>query len=173
MVAFRQADGRIRAVVVDGLPAYAEGIQVVLGALATGLEVSAVTITCNDALDAILEHSPDVVVVGGHVPDADGLQIAAAVRDHFPALKILMLPPSPSIQEASRAMRIGVNGYLQRDCDAEELVSAIKALVAGEIVIALPTVDALFSKSGSKFVHQDFSRQRAAIGIRRGGDLSD
>ncbi|MGH2813281.1 MAG: hypothetical protein ACRDI1_11310, partial [Actinomycetota bacterium] len=64
-------------------------------------------------------------------------------------------------------------GYLHRDCDVEELVSAIRALVAGEIAIATPAVDALFSKSSSTLLHQDSSRQRAAIGIRKGGEFND
>jgi DNA-binding NarL/FixJ family response regulator len=169
VAAFRKADGTIRVVAVDGRATYAQGIQIVLGALATDLEVVEVSLTCEGTLDAILEHSPDVVLIGAHVMEADGLDIAAAVRNRFPSVKILLLSPSPSPHEASSAMRLGVNGYLRRDCDADELVAAIRALVAGEIAIASLAVDALVSKNGSALLHRDFSRQSAAVGIRRGG----
>jgi DNA-binding NarL/FixJ family response regulator len=167
VVASRKTDGRIRAVAVDGRATYAEGIQLVLGALAPDLEVVAVALTGEDTLDAILEHSPDVVIIGAHVAGADGLQIAATVRSHFPAVRILLLSPYPSTHEAGLAMRIGVHGYLCRDCDVEELTSAIRALVAGEIAIAPPAVDALFSKNGSARLHQDFSQQSEGIGTRK------
>ena len=168
MAAFRKVDGRIRAVAVDGRATYAQGIQVVLGALVSDVKVVDVALTCEDTLEAILEHSPDIVLIGAHVPNADGLQIAAAVRSHFPAIKILMLSPSPSTREASLAMRIGVNGYLPRGCDADELIRAIKALIAGEIAIATQATDALFSMSAAQMA--PVSNERAVIGVRKGGD---
>lgn len=66
------------------------------------------------------------------MPHMDGLSLAKLVRDKFPEIKILILTVSESIEHIQQAKAIGVEGYILKKANKEELSNAIRTIVGGE-----------------------------------------
>src|ERR671937_486135 len=71
--------GPIRIVLVEDNSVFREALELLLG-LRSGLKVVASVADGTDAVPAVLEHDPDVVVMDYRLPGLDGVQATRAVR---------------------------------------------------------------------------------------------
>lgn len=77
------------------------------------------------------EHAPDIVILDISLPGHDGLDGLAEVRSRFPAMPVLILSMYPEERFAIRALKTGAAGYITKAMAAEELVKAIRKVMAG------------------------------------------
>jgi DNA-binding NarL/FixJ family response regulator len=68
---------------------------------------------------------PDVLVLDVNMPVMDGYATAAAVRENWPSIKILVLSMYDSEENIIRMLRSGANGYVLKDISPEDLKAAI------------------------------------------------
>jgi two-component system NarL family response regulator len=134
---------RTRIVVVDDHPSYAQGLEMLLKSIADDIEVVGVATDHDAALEMIGSQLPDVVLMDIRMPGSDGLVTTAQVRDMFPVVKVVMLTASEEDEDIFEAMRLGASGYLPKNIEVEELVSAVRAINRGQVVIS-PTVAGKF-----------------------------
>jgi two-component system invasion response regulator UvrY len=73
----------------------------------------------------------DVVVLDISMPDRSGLEVLCDIRKARPELPVLVLSMHPENQFAVRVLRDGASGYLTKASAPEELVGAIKKVLAG------------------------------------------
>jgi DNA-binding NarL/FixJ family response regulator len=66
------------------------------------------------------------------MPDGDGLDTLGRIRLDKPSLPILMFSYVDNPPYVARAVALGANGYLMKDCTRDELLGAIKTAAAGE-----------------------------------------
>jgi DNA-binding NarL/FixJ family response regulator len=137
------APDRIRLVVVDDHPSYAHGLEMLLKSIAGDIEVVGVATDHDAALEMIGSQLPDIVLMDIRMPGSDGLVTTAQVRDMFPVVKVVMLTASEEDEDIFEAMRLGASGYLPKNIEVEELVSAVRAINRGQVVIS-PTVAGKF-----------------------------
>src|SRR5829696_5328642 len=78
---------------------------------------------------------PDVALLDIEMPGIDGLQAAAALREHLPSCRVLMLTTFGRGGYLRRAMASGAVGFLLKDSPATELAAAIRRTMAGERVV--------------------------------------
>jgi DNA-binding NarL/FixJ family response regulator len=74
----------------------------------------------------------DVILMDIRLPNVDGLNALAKIRLNNPEAKVVMLSTYDNPTYVARAMALGAAGYVQKDCGRDELVSAIRAVAAGE-----------------------------------------
>ncbi len=86
--------------------------------------------------DALREHQPDLLVLDLRMPSTDGLSLLRRLRAEGIDTPALILTMSDSEVDLSAALRAGVRGYLLKDMDPEELVSAIGHAARGELTVA-------------------------------------
>ncbi|MES2759337.1 MAG: response regulator transcription factor [Pseudomonadota bacterium] len=79
----------------------------------------------------VAQHEPDVLVLDISLPGHDGLEGLAELRRHFPAQRVVMLSMYGEERYAVSALRAGACGYITKAMAAEELVKAIRQVVAG------------------------------------------
>jgi two-component system invasion response regulator UvrY len=84
------------------------------------------------ALSRCRKSRPDVILLSVNLPGLTGFEITRKLKRGHPDIKIIILavhakPPFPT-----RLMDAGACGYLTRDCEAEELIHAIKVVVNGQ-----------------------------------------
>jgi DNA-binding NarL/FixJ family response regulator len=84
------------------------------------------------ALACILELQPDVVVLDINMPPPDGLAIARDLQERQLPVKTIFLTMHKDPSLLNIALDIGVKGFLVKDAAANEIVSCIKAIAAGE-----------------------------------------
>jgi DNA-binding NarL/FixJ family response regulator len=71
---------------------------------------------------------PDVVLLDLNMPEMDGFATASYLRQHHPAIKILVLSMNDREEHIIRVVREGAKGYLLKDCRPSELRQALDDL---------------------------------------------
>ncbi|HSL23963.1 MAG TPA: sigma-54 dependent transcriptional regulator [Vicinamibacterales bacterium] len=74
-----------------------------------------------EALAAVREREPDVVLLDLRLPDMDGLEVLAAARAAHASLDVIMLTGHGSIDTAIESIRIGAFDYVSKPCPLGEL----------------------------------------------------
>lgn len=77
------------------------------------------------------QHAPDIVILDISLPGHDDLGGLAEVHRRFPELPVLILSMYPEERFAVRALKTGAAGYITKAMAAEELVKAIRKIMAG------------------------------------------
>lgn len=77
----------------------------------------------------------DIAVLDIRMPEKDGLETAREIRKRWPDMKILMLTTFNDDEYALEALRLGANGYMLKDADAETLIHSIKSCLSGGLQI--------------------------------------
>ena len=121
------------------------------------------------ALAALSAARWDVVVLDLSLPDHNGLEVLAEIRKRWRNLPVLILSMHPEDQLAVRALRAGAAGYITKETAPEELVKAIRWVVAGRRYVS-PTLAehlALSLDPGSQAVpHESLSDREFAVFLK-------
>jgi two-component system invasion response regulator UvrY len=115
----------IRLVIADDHELIREGIKKIVRHCAD-LKVVGEAADLKQATALIAQLRPDLVVLDVTLPDADGLEGLAALRRHFPGLRIVMLSMHPEERYAVEALRAGALGYVSKGAATVELVEALR-----------------------------------------------
>jgi DNA-binding NarL/FixJ family response regulator len=110
------------AVLRDGLKALleAEGFDVI-GAVSNG----------RDAVRSAIDLKPDVVVMDITMPDLNGIEAVALLRDKQPGVRVVMLSMHSSSEHVYRALDAGAAGYLLKESAGEEIAAALRTVCSG------------------------------------------
>ncbi|MFD9698381.1 response regulator transcription factor [Lentzea sp. NPDC059081] len=120
----------------------AEDQAMVRGAFAQLLDLQpdvAVVATAGDgdeALAAVAEHRPDVLLTDIEMPGRTGLDVAQELSRRGDATRVLIITTFARSGYLRRAMESGVAGYVLKDAPIADLVSALRRVHAGERVVA-------------------------------------
>lgn len=96
------------------------------------LEVVAQAGNQAEAVREFTRHSPDVVLLDLNLPDSDGVATLAAIREHNPDARALMLSVDEGEDDIHRAVEAGACGYLPKSIERDDLLEAIRTVAAGE-----------------------------------------
>jgi two-component system NarL family response regulator len=122
--------GRIRVLVADDHPIVREGIV----ALVSRQQEMAVVAEASDgrqAIDLYRRERPDVALFDLRMPITDGVAATIAVKNEFPDARIVILTTYDNDEDIYSALRAGAQAYLLKDAPREELLTAIRNVVAG------------------------------------------
>ncbi|MEZ5116063.1 MAG: response regulator transcription factor [Candidatus Nanopelagicales bacterium] len=120
------------AVVRRGLASYLgtePGIEVV-GEAANGREALA-------RVEALARsgRAPQVVLMDLQMPDLDGVETTRRIRESWPDVAVVAVTSFVEEARIRAALEAGASGYLLKDADADDVVDAIRAAVAGRVSI--------------------------------------
>ncbi|HEX6017581.1 MAG TPA: response regulator transcription factor [Burkholderiaceae bacterium] len=90
----------------------------------------------------------DVLVLDLAMPDQSGVDALAAIRARYPDLPVLILSGYPEAHYATTLLRQGASGYLNKECDPDEIASAIRTVARGRRYIT-PAVAELLAEQAS------------------------
>ena len=110
------------------------GFQHILHA-AGGIETVA-AVGGSQALQAVRELHPDVVLLDIRMPDVDGLTLLGQIRRLPEPPVVAMLTTFDSDEHVAAALRVGAAGFLLKDTDPEHLGHLVRTLAAGETVLS-------------------------------------
>lgn len=88
-----------------------------------------------DACDKVAQHALDYAVVDMRLDDGDGMAVIAALRQHQPECRAVMLTGYGNIATAVSAVKNGAVDYLAKPADADDVVAS---LLAGHGMTAAP-----------------------------------
>ena len=84
-----------------------------------------------EALAAVAEFRPDLVLLDVMMPVKDGYQVVRKIRENpeFAGIRILMLTAKGREAEVAKGMAIGADGYVTKPFSTLELVSEVKRML--------------------------------------------
>lgn len=84
-----------------------------------------------EAINAIWKEQWDIVVLDITMPGRSGLEVLREIKKSKPRLPVLVLSMHPESQFAVRVLKRGASGYMTKESAPEELVGAIRKILAG------------------------------------------
>ncbi len=89
-----------------------------------------------EAMQLLREALPEMVLLDIALPGRRGTDILLQIKQEFPKLPVLILSSYPEDQYAVRLIRAGAVGYLNKQSPPEQLIDAIKTVLAGKKYIS-------------------------------------
>ncbi|HVL80998.1 MAG TPA: response regulator transcription factor [Actinomycetota bacterium] len=124
----------IRVVVVEDHTLVREGLVTMLD-VEEDIEVVAQAGDGEEALEVILEHEPDVVMLDLRLPGMDGMEVLKRVKAQKPQIRVLVLTVHDEQQYVGEAVLSGADGYLLKTVSHAELTDAARRIAKGEAVL--------------------------------------
>ena len=157
-----------RVLVVDDHPVVRGGV---VGWLAAQPDIDVVGEAGDgmEALAAVAEHRPDVVLMDLRMPRMDGVTATGRILAAHPAVRVLVLTTYDTDADIVRAVEAGATGYLLKDTPLPQLADAVRAAARGETVLAPPVAARLVSRMRAPAVDALTEREvQVLAGVARG-----
>ena len=126
------------------------------------LEVVAEASDGREAIALAAEHAPDIVLMDVRMPDVDGVEATRAIVASGCASRIIILTTFDLDEYAYAALRAGASGFLLKDADPADLLSAIRAVASGDSVVAPSTTRRLLEAVAHRLPTHDDDRSDGA-----------
>lgn len=137
---------RIRVLVVDDHKVVRKGLHTFI-AVNDDIELIGEAGNGEEAIEQVAALDPDVVLMDLKMPVMDGPTAIGHIHKQFPDVKIIALTSFDDDASAQRALEAGAIGYLFKDVEEDELMSAIRLGSQGRGVIAPEAMQALVARS--------------------------
>ena len=132
------SEQKIRVLIADDQRLMREGLRIILED-APDIEVIGEAENGLMATQMAERHQPDVILMDIRMPIVDGIEATERIRKQVsptsPAPRILLLTTFDTPELVVEGMRAGASGYLLKDCSAEELSSAVRAVARGQVLL--------------------------------------
>jgi DNA-binding NarL/FixJ family response regulator len=133
------------------------------------MEISAEATTGRGALDIARKEQCDVLLLDINMPEQSGIDVLRTIKQGQPYFHILMFSGYPAEQYAVNALRIGADGYLDKDCEPDEMERAIRLVAAGRRYLNPVVGDLLaknFCEAGAVAPHMKLSDREFQVFLR-------
>jgi len=157
----------VRVLLVDDDALVRAGLRLILSS-ADDIDIVGETDDGADAVAAVRQHRPDVVLMDIRMPRVDGITATAALRALETPPQVVVLTTFQADEHVVSALRAGASGFLVKDTPPGDILTAIRLVAAGDAIISPSVTRTLlghFAPSGAS------ERQQAAA--RQLADLSD
>jgi DNA-binding NarL/FixJ family response regulator len=134
-----------RIFLVEDHPVFRDGLSKLLNA-ESDLTVCGEAGDARQALKSIIKLKPDLMVVDLGLPGKSGLELIKEIRALKLVIKLLAVSMFDEAVYAQRVLRAGGDGYIMKQEDPEEIVHAIRDVLAGHIYVS----EEVFAKGSSK-----------------------
>ena len=91
------------------------------------------------AVDLAKEHEPDVILMDVRMPGMDGIEATKKIQRLFPEIKIIAVTACDDDPFPARLLQAGASGYLTKGASTDEMIQAIKTVMAGKKYLT-PTI---------------------------------
>ena len=121
----------IRLIVADDHPLILEAVQQ-LFSLEPDFQLLACCRTGTEALQAIKDHQPDVLILDLRMPGLDGLAVLRELRQEHAPTRVVLLTAALDEREVLEAVRLGAQGVMLKEMASHLLVQCVRQVYAGE-----------------------------------------
>ena len=123
----------MRVVVADDHPVFRDGLAMTLRE--RGIEVVAEVTDGQQAIDAVAESHPEVVLMDLTMPGLGGIEAIRRLAAEHPAVAVLVLTMSEDDDSLFAALRAGARGYLLKEAGADDIARAVVTVARGDTVL--------------------------------------
>jgi DNA-binding NarL/FixJ family response regulator len=147
----------VRVVIADDQALVRSGFRLILES--AGIEVAGEAADGKEAVAAVLEHQPDVVLMDIRMPVMDGLEATRQILSAGSSARVVMLTTFDLDRYVYEALAAGASGFLLKDVSPEHLVAAVQLVRSGDALLA-PSIT---RRLVLRFAAPDAARDRADL----------
>lgn len=158
----------IRIAIVDDHAIVRAGLRQFLSEQ-VDLRVTGEASSGREALDLVRAGELDVMLMDLSLPDQSGVETLAAIKARKPELPVLILSGFPEAHYATTLLRQGASGYLNKECDPEEIATAIRTVFRGRKYITPAVAELLADGLGAaqdQAPHDTLSERELQVFLR-------
>ena len=158
----------IRIVIVDDHAIVRTGLRQYFSEQ-VGLRVTGEAENGREALELVRKGDLDVLLMDLSMPDHSGVDALAAIKARAPDLPVLILSGFPEAHYATTLLKQGASGYLNKECDPEEIVKAIHTVFRGRKYISTAVAELLaggLDLTAEKPLHEQLSEREFQVFLR-------
>ncbi|MGH3357558.1 MAG: response regulator [Nocardioidaceae bacterium] len=134
-----------RVLLVDDQDLIRAGFRMIL-AVEDTIDVVAEAADGRAALAAVEEHRPDIVLMDVQMPVMDGIAATAEIVGRSPETKVVILTTFDSDEYLFESLQAGASGFLLKNSDPDDLVSAIRSVADGHALLAPEVTSRVISR---------------------------
>ena len=123
----------LRVLLADDHPVVRSGLRALLGTI-EGIEVVGEAADGEAAVREAQLLRPDIVLMDVRMPGLDGVEATRRIRTAVPASAVLVLTMFEDDATVFTAMQAGARGYLLKGAEQDEIVGALRAVAAGQVI---------------------------------------
>ncbi|HEX4728389.1 MAG TPA: response regulator transcription factor [Jatrophihabitans sp.] len=133
--------------------------------LANAADVSVVAEAADgaQAVQAVADSAPDLVLMDLSMPVLDGIAATRAIRAGHPAVRVVVLSSFDDQDRVRQALQAGAIGYVLKDCTPEQLLAAIRSAAAGHAPLDPRVAGALLPDTGQPSVAEQLSQRELQV----------
>jgi DNA-binding NarL/FixJ family response regulator len=149
-----------QVIIVDDHPLFRERLAQLINH-ELDLEVAGQAENAMEAIQLILDSSPDLAIVDITLRGSSGLELIKSIKALSIGLPVLVLSMHDESLYAERALRAGATGYITKNQGADEVISAIRRVLAGEIYLSAQMTSGFLKSltaTGVKSIPSPFDR---------------
>jgi len=125
----------LKVLIVDDHPLIREALRHVLRTLDDGLDLVEAQ-NCAEALAAAAAHADlDLVLLDLALPDADGFDALARLRERHPGLPVVVLSAFEQPELVTRALDAGAMGFIPKTSSNQLLLEALRLVLSGRVYL--------------------------------------
>lgn len=125
---------KIKVMIADDQELIRDSLSIVLNTNAD-MEVTGLAGNGRELLALIQKNPPDVVLMDVRMPELDGVEATRAVKEQWPAVRIIILTTFDDDEYVFNALKYGASGYLLKGVSVPELSNAIRTVAQGGAMI--------------------------------------
>lgn len=133
-----KSNGKRRILIVDDHPIFRQGIAQLINR-ETDLVVCGEAESTRDAMSVIGRNPPDLAIVDITLKGTNGIELMKSIKAQVPDVPVLVISMHDESLYAERALRAGARGYVMKEVAGDQVMTAIRKVLGGEIYVS-PTI---------------------------------
>jgi len=135
---------KIKIILADDHRIFRKGLKSLLSER-ENIEVLAEADNGDEALEAARKYKPEIVLMDIAMPKMDGIEATRQIRERFPDIEVVILSMHAKKAYIDQVLKAGAKGYVLKDSDEENLLSAINTVHNGGYYLDSPIADQVLS----------------------------
>ena len=129
------AEAPVRIVIAEDHALVRAGLLALLSQ-EPGIEVVGEAENGRDAVRAVAQHQPDVVLMDLTMPGMNGMEAISDIKRRFPAVRVLVLTLHKTEEFLLASLRAGADGYILKEATPAELRHAVRTVAGGGMFVS-------------------------------------
>ena len=118
----------IKIIIADDHNLFINGLQLLLKE-ESWIEIIDIANNGRELLEVLQRSQPDLILLDLNMPNMNGFEAARYIKQNHPAVKLIILSTYNEEHLIDKAKQIGINGYLLKNCNREELLQTISLVM--------------------------------------------